>query len=59
MTTKAVTTRLDELLEPLGFMRRKTTWNREREGLLDGNSLVGAGKASSSKAICSPEGLTN
>jgi hypothetical protein len=35
MSTKPVTTRLDELLAPLGFARHKTTWNRQTGSFVD------------------------
>ena len=35
MSTKAVIARMDELLKPLGFTRRKATWNRRSNSFVD------------------------
>ena len=35
MSTKAVVTRMDELLRPLGFTRQKATWNRKSDSFVD------------------------
>ncbi|UPK00370.1 DUF4304 domain-containing protein [Bradyrhizobium sp. 170] len=35
MSTKTVIAQLNQLIAPLGFVRRKTTWNRESGSLVD------------------------
>lgn len=35
MKMKKMTERLDGLLKPLGFVRRKATWNRKSDSLID------------------------
>src|SRR5947208_3321359 len=35
MSTKTIITRVDELLKPLGFTRRKTTWNRKSGSFIE------------------------